>query len=385
VVAATAFVAALTWDDDSRAADEAPAEPVYTFVSMPDFLNADIGDLRELRTWRRGFGNSTSPKFEASVATVLDEVAAEDPDSVFVAGDLVEGHWGVDADGTGFFGPPGTRDQRRAQIRRAGNFYYREWKERYAARGLQVYPAIGDHEIGDDPWKGCRGYGAGNDFKRRSLPIYKRVWADNFPIRRAVSRPVGTNFEGTAYAVNLTPDILLVTVDEFARRVGDVDLRLTKGQLAWLDGVLDNATAGTVMVQAHLPVLWPVRAEHSSRLHLEGGRSSPLWKMLVAHKVDLYLAGEVHTVTALKNRGVTQVTHGGLIRTGRLHYMVGKVYAYGQIDLEIHRFHARVDETSRRMWCTDPRKRFLSGVVYQSGTRVTGTMTVGQPGTGELR
>ncbi len=59
---------------------------------MPDWLNADIGDLRQLDTWRPGFGNSTNDKYRRATRIVLDDIAGRDPDSVLVAGDLVEGH-----------------------------------------------------------------------------------------------------------------------------------------------------------------------------------------------------------------------------------------------------------------------------------------------------
>jgi hypothetical protein len=41
--------------------------------------------------------------YERAVDVILDEVEAEQPDSVLVAGDLVEGRWGLDVDGTGTF------------------------------------------------------------------------------------------------------------------------------------------------------------------------------------------------------------------------------------------------------------------------------------------
>jgi hypothetical protein len=257
----------------SPTADAAAAqEPLYTFVSMPDFLNTDVGDLRQLDTWRTGFGNSTNDKYRRSLRLMLDDIAAQNPDGVFVAGDLVEGHWGADVEATRFFGPTRTTEQRLQQIRNAGHFYYREWAERFAGRGLTVYPTIGDHEIGDNPWTGTACYGAGCDFKRSAFGVFKQTWADVFgDIPGSVSRPVGTAFESTAYAVHLTPDVLLVTVDVFARSGGDVHAQLTSGQLDWLNHVLDTTTASTVMVQGHVPVMWPVRARHSSKLYYEGG------------------------------------------------------------------------------------------------------------------
>lgn len=382
-LAATTVSHASTAASAPAAVDGAPAveQPLYTFVSMPDWFNADIGDLRQLDTWRPGVGNSTNDKYRRSIRLMLDDIAAQNPDAVLVAGDLVEGHWGADVDGTRFFGPVNTLEQRRQQIRKAGRFYYGEWAERFALRDLTVYPAIGDHELGDDPWTGAGCYGAGCDFKRHAFPIYKQTWVDVFgDVPGSVSRPVDTKFESTAYAVHVTPDVLVVTVDVFTRQDGDVHVRLTQGQLDWLDDLLETTTASTVIVQGHTPVLWPVRHRNSSQLYYEGAKESAFWQTLTDHGVDLYLAGEVHDVTALTDSGVVQISHGGLINRGGVNYVTGRVYA-DRIELELHRFTADVaDPITQRLWATTS-KRPNADVVYQPGTTITGTMTISGPQT----
>ena len=80
----------------------------YTFVSMPDFLNADIGETRASSRCEPGDPNSINDSYGLALDVVLNEVQAEAPSSVLVAGDLVEGHWGVDVENTGIFGPTGT-------------------------------------------------------------------------------------------------------------------------------------------------------------------------------------------------------------------------------------------------------------------------------------
>ncbi|HEU0285410.1 MAG TPA: metallophosphoesterase [Nocardioidaceae bacterium] len=368
---------------------EAPLEnPAYTFVSMPDWLNADIGDLRQLDTWRPGFGNSTNDKYRRATRIVLDDIAARDPDSVLVAGDLVEGHWGADVEKTGFFGPVNTIKQRRQQIRNAGHFYYGEWAKRFAARDLTVYPAVGDHEIGDNPWSGTGCYGSGCDFKRNAFPVFKQTWADVFgDVRGFVSRPTGTSVESTAYAVRVAPEVLVVTVDVFSRSGGDVRARLSNDQLAWLDRLLTDTNADTVIVQGHTPVLWPVRHRKSSQLYYEGAKESPFWQTLVEHGVDLYLCGEVHDVTALSDSGVTQISHGGLINWGGINHLTGRVYS-DRIELELNRFTADVaDPILLRLWATTW-KRPNADVTFQASATTTGTMTIRDRGitaaTGEL-
>ena len=106
-----------------------------------------------------------------------------------------------------------------------------------------------------------------------------------------------------------------MTLDVFSRTRGRVVAEVDPAQLRWVRGVLREARRADVdwvVVQGHTPVLGPVRQTGSSGLMYRGGRGSALWRTLVRRDVDLYLAGEVHDVTAIRDRGVTQVSHGGL-------------------------------------------------------------------------
>ena len=164
-----------------------PAAPeldgAYRFVSAPDFLNQDVADLtadgrKQFVDERTGeVANSTNAEYDAALDHVIDEMASHGTDDVLVAGDLVEGRWGRDDAHTGVFGPVRTQSQRLRAWRRAADVYYPAWRERFEARGLTTYPALGDHEIGDDPWR------ARNDpwidFKRRHVPEFKRIYADH--------------------------------------------------------------------------------------------------------------------------------------------------------------------------------------------------------------
>ena len=193
------------------------AEPLITLVSIPDFINADVGDVKGIDRagylgWDPGDPNSINAYYRETLNVVLDQVASENPDAVLVAGDEVNGHWGVDYDQTGIFGRVNTHEQRLDALRNAGSLYYRQWKDRFAQRGLPVYPAVGDHEVGDNPWPI-------GSFKTSAFGTFKDTWARHFTASGAkyALRPVGTPYEGTAYAVRLAPDTLLVTVDTFAK------------------------------------------------------------------------------------------------------------------------------------------------------------------------
>jgi 3',5'-cyclic AMP phosphodiesterase CpdA len=133
------------------------AQPSLTLVSIPDFVNADVGDVRGIRRpgdlgWDLGDPNSINDHYRNTLNVVLNQVASENPDAVLVAGDEVMGHWGEDTSHTGIFGPVNTYQHQKQVLRNAGRFYYGQWKDRFAQRGIKVYPAVGDHDIGDNPW-----------------------------------------------------------------------------------------------------------------------------------------------------------------------------------------------------------------------------------------
>ena len=361
-----------------RAETSATADPpLFTFVSMPDFLNGDIGDtrLRAGAGWEPGDPNSLNVSWARAVNVILDEVAAQDPDLVLVAGDLVEGHWGSDVDATGIFGPTSTGAQRRAAVTNAGNLYYGEWAKRFRDRGLAVLPAVGDHEVGDNPW-------LAGSFKLAAVPTFKRVFARHFTRTgtgyRYAERPKGTAFEDTAYAVRVA-NTLIVSIDVFRSTHDGVKATISGGQLYWLDKLLTRARSEGVediIVQGHTPVLGPLRARHSSQLFLSGGAESAFWQILKRHKVDLYLAGEMHDMTT-QTDGVVQVVHGGYSGAAEANYLIGEVYA-DRIELRLEEFQGSVTDTVK-LWANSAKRR-PRGVEFLRGTTTVGTMVIDKTG-----
>ena len=360
------------------AEDEGP--PLFTFVSMPDFLNTDIGDTRVRAGvgWDPGDPNSINASWKRALDVILDEVQAEEPAAVLVAGDLVDGHWGVDVEpATGIFGPVGTREEKLAAVTNAGALYYGQWASRFRERGLRVLPALGDHEIGDNPWP------AGS-FDLAAVPTFKKVWADAFTRtgaggHRYPMRPVGTSFEDTAYAVRIA-NTMFVSVDVFSLTRDAVDITVSGGQLRWLDRLLSGARQKGVehiVVQGHTPVLRPVRARHSSKITMAGGADSAFWRLLDRHDVDLYLAGEMHDMTTWTEDGVVQVVHGALSTWGQANYLVGRVYA-DRIELTLKEFRG-TRSVGRPLWNTD-RKGPPQKVTFLPGPEVVGTMVIDKSG-----
>lgn len=361
-----------------QAAPQDPrGEPDYRFLSSPDFLNMDLADLTGLRSWRPGLPTGTSPQHEVALDVVLDGIAAEAPQDVLVAGDLVEGHWGLDDAGTGLFGPVDTERRQERAVVRAARSYYPAWLERFREHGLPLpHTAIGDHELGDNPWmRRSPGYAG---FKWQHLGLFRRLYAEALVApREYAAHPPSGPARRTAYATSIDPEVLLVTLDVFSRTGNGVAAELDPTQLRWLRGVLRRAErtgVDWVVVQGHTPVLGPVRQIGSSGLMYEGGRGSALWRALTRYDVDLYLAGEVHDITAVRDAGVTQISHGGLLGYGGTNYLVGEVRG-DELSLVSRRFETSWDGTER-IWQTDTRKGQPLDLTYQPDPPVVGRMTL---------
>jgi len=267
----------------------------WTFVSMPDFLNVDT--------------SYPEPEWEDALDYILGSVKAESPDFLLVPGDLVMGHW----HNSGVKGSLGIKG-----IRHFASIYYPAWKARMKAHGLRWYAALGDHEIGDNPWK----------YKNalENVAAYKKEFREHMDMPS--NGP--DHMKGTAFWWR-HKNVLFVSVDVFEQgrsSQGAIRAGVTGKQLEWLEKVLEqNKKAAHVIVMGHAPCLGPVRKWSSSGLMVEEGRESRFWQTMRRHNVDLYLAGEVHAITCTERDGVLQIAHGGLVGYNtRTNYLVVKVY-----------------------------------------------------------
>ena len=366
------------------AVPRAPRLPdAYRFLSYPDFLNQDVADLTaggraEYVDPDTGqVANSTNAAYEEALDHVLSEMGSQRASDLLVAGDLMEGRWGRDDSGAGVFGPVRTQRERLAATRRAAAAYYPAWSERLADHGLVPFPALGDHEIGDKPWR--RPGDPWIDFKRTHVPAFKQLFARELLTRpdgerRFVDHPRQGQARDTAYAVRLDRNVLLVTIDPFTRRAGDVRVSIDRAQLTWLQGVLRKARRASVpwvVVQGHTPIAGPVRHRNSSTLSYRGGTASALWRTMVRGGVDVYLCGEVHDQTVTVRDGIVQVAHGSLFYRGEASYLVGQATAQ-RLVLENRQFRGSMD-FSDRLWTTS-RLGAPGGVSYPDRSLVTGTL-----------
>ena len=359
------------------------ASSAWRIVSVPDFLNADIADISPLPTYDGG-ANSTNNWHETAINYVLDQIAGEKPDFVLVAGDLVNGHWYEDSDNRAIFGPCTDVDSKRVSVQNAGDFYYARWRQRFDERGLTFHAAVGDHDIGDNPWP------AGDD-KSYLLPTYRSVYASHITksqgVARYDNRPTGTPYADTAYAFKYR-NVMVVTVDVFHQAdpttelsdQGTVALEVEGDQLAWLQRVLGQARADSsvdhVIVQGHLPVLWPVRGQSSSMMSMANHEASPFWQALKDYGVTLYLAGEVHDMTAAADGGVDQIVHGGIMGYApNTNYLLIKVDGK-RLDLTLKRLDLDNDSSQGQLWQMNYNRPNAKYEVDPKGYQIVGTLTI---------
>ena len=320
-------------------ADQQEDKESWVFVSMPDFLNVDC--------------DYPQTGWEDALSYILKSINQEDPEFLAVAGDLVMGHWDGEA-----WNDTDT-------IAKYANRYYSAWKTRMDHHNLKYYTAIGDHEVGDNPWNSQK--------KLEAVQLYKNAFADHLNMPK--NGP--SHMKGTAFWWR-HKNVLFVSVDVFEKGQSDQGLikaGVTGKQLAWLDKILqDNHEVDHKIVMGHAPVLGPVRKWSSSGLMVEGGRDSEFWQTMKKHGVDIYLCGEVHAITCTERDGIMQVAHGGLIgyntRTNYLKVLVSK----DSMNLEIKEIE--ILPSGDHLWQTKT-NRPLENVSISEESRSKGFYLVG--------
>jgi hypothetical protein len=323
---------------ESGGAPRAGGDAPWVFVSMPDFLNADVANPDE--------------QWDDVLDYTLDRVAEERPDFVLVPGDLVLGEWSNDPE----------------TISRQAAVFYGAWKQRFDERDLTYYPVLGDHEIGDNPWPAD---------KAQAVPAYKQAFRDNFDLPG--SGP--DDEQWVAYSVR-HKNLLLVALDAFQSTDDRVRVGMTGTQLEWVKQTL--ATRGSeehLIVAGHVPILSGARTRSSSRLRLPGGAGTPIWEAITEARTTLYLAGEMHDASVQEKDGVLQVVHGSAPAfIPEVNYLVAKVYP-DRIEAELKAIRLSLDESG--VVTDDPARPpgsadNLPGVSLAAGTRQSGPESLGR-------
>ena len=180
-----------------------------------------------------------------------------------------------------------------------------------------TFLAVGDHEIGDNPWQ------KGSEVVKH-IPTFRKEFATVFTqdkngnsrftknIGAASPRPIGTIYEHTSNAYQ-HKNILFVTLDMFRFDSKDKTLGgqgVVTGDISgkhfeWLEKVLLEAqkiqSIKHIIVQSHLPIIYPVRKYASSGMLVDDSESERILNLFRKYHVDIYLAGEVHMNTVTKD------------------------------------------------------------------------------------
>lgn len=292
------------------------AQNSWTFVSAPDWHVAE----RELHP-------PLNPEEIILQTNTISDMKKQNPELLLIAGDLVSGPW-VGQEWIKKFAPGGTQED---AIYACGKNAYGALKKRFEEYGLKkILVAVGDHEIGEDS-----NWIPGNEVSQL-LPVYRdvfqKIWNrdedGNFlypqAIGNAPSRPTGTPWENTSFAFKYK-NVLFITVDIWDQPNPNLPIgflqrsiyaSMSKEHLQWFEKVLIEARKipeiKHIIVQAHSPVLPPVRGQRTSMLYVEDFEKSSFWKMMRKYQVDLYIAGEVHapSVQRIPGQFPIQVVHG---------------------------------------------------------------------------
>ncbi|WNC69178.1 LamG domain-containing protein [Thalassotalea nanhaiensis] len=236
-------------------------------------------------------------------------------DLIILPGDSNGGHW----DTPKFIKKFNAKLTPKQSILQAGKLCYEGMIDTFERGGYpNLLMAVGDHEVGDNPWP------VGSDVSKYQAE-FRESFANAFnytkdgsefkfneKIGSANSRPLGTKYQDTSYA-HQHKNALFVTMDVFHQQdyqtslgeQGTVTGTVVGPHLQWLESVLSEARKDSsikhIFVQSHLPVIYPVRKVSSSGMLIDNGIDNPFWQLMRKYNVDIYFAGEVHANTVTKD------------------------------------------------------------------------------------
>lgn len=251
-----------------------------TLISIPDFVNKD-----NLNQAEQKLANQT-----------IEQIKDENPDAVLVPGDLIMGRYYL------------------GDVEKQMKQEYKTWKKRWGEFS-PIYPAIGDHELGDLPLVNYL-------FQSYLYDVYLKSFSESFNLPE--------NGSSATYYFEIE-NTLVITINTFRSGISP---EVSNLQLLWIEQILKENKRQNIIVQGHLPILSVDKGVNSSKIQYKDGRDSELWRLFKEYNVDLYLCGEFHTVSFAEDGGVQQIVHGGwigdslnylLIDTDRLDYEIKRV------------------------------------------------------------
>jgi hypothetical protein len=394
----------------------------WSFISAPDFFNADYADLSggadpaiaaifgagyadglvRAPGWTPGGPNSMNAALAAVWKTNVElmvESAGPRLEATLIAGDLVNGLWPQNPEDLKLlFGDASTSLQQ--DLATAASVYGAWQRKLWSMNGVDtLLAAVGDHEIGNNYWRV-------DTPRAANVGVMKRAFGETHvdPLGlpatwNGVSSfgPDGVGEYDEGSYVKQIRNVLVLTVDVFRWEGGTaIEGRETVIQdvvgahLQWIARILAAAEADAsvdhVIVQGHAPVLQPVDTLRSSGLAVKGAENSPIWQLLSDHgtnaggKVRAYLAGEVHATTTIQHAasGIVQIAHGASQR-GETVGLIGTP----QLDPNYMVFEVSEDRIVGREY-TIINDRLGNGSVFEVGDRIADTVDTVRSGAIEI-
>ena len=308
------------------------------FTSVPDIFNWNI--------------SNPQPGWEDTLDWFFDRLQEEGPDFTLNAGDIMDARWWDNAE----------------QVKRKTEEYWGGFMKRFNDRKMTVYVAPGDHEYGDD-----------GGLKKGDIA---RAFGEQFTELMGMPKNGPANHIGRTFSVR-KGNLLVITLDTFEDQGKRFGYTVGKEQLEWMEKTFKaNEDADFIIVQGHLPIAGPVKSKNSSASMLKGGTNSELWKLMVKHKVNVYLCGEHHRITVKHQDGIWQIVHGALWGTQTdLNYMRGTVKPK-EMMLELLEFDVEysggyIGDHPHRGAKNKPRENVaLAKKTKSEGPRVTGKLVL---------
>ncbi len=282
----------------------------WRFINIPDYHNAE------------GFAKDT-PEREQRITEQTEEFKIMKEryggELIIMPGDCNSGHWYRGKFLKPFKSNPVYADYTTEQvIIEASRLCYQGlWDIVHKGGYDNFLMAVGDHELGDNPWK------KGSEVVKH-IATFRQGFANTFTLNKngesrftekigdALPRPIGTKYEHTSNAVQYK-NVLFVTIDMFRYDAknenlgnqGVINGDISGKHLEWFESVLSEAqhisSIKHIVVQSHLPIIYPVRKYASSGMMVDKNESEKILNLLRKYNVDLYLAGEVHMNTVTKD------------------------------------------------------------------------------------
>jgi len=290
------------------------AADTLVFICQPDWHAGDRA-LESDSLWEESTRNRE---------IILSDMRRYGPKYLLIAGDMIGGNW-LEERRAGLirrFAPGGTDDD---LVYACATILYDAMNRQFRSFGMEPIASLGDHDLGDQNWsRGSAKAGVIYAYKRAFAAAYTLDAEGNSRsdglIGGAPQRPVGTAYENTSYAF-VDQNVLFVTIDIYRFEGPDTTLDPVRGvfsielapeQEGWLDRLLAEAAAidsiQFTVVQAHHPVLIPMRKIQTSSITVKDCGNSSFWKLLQKHNVDVYISGEVHALTPMID-AESQIAH----------------------------------------------------------------------------